>query len=41
MTMPPRLRVGITRDILDAHGEPAFGRAPLARLGGAGALGWE
>jgi D-3-phosphoglycerate dehydrogenase len=41
MTMTPRLRVGITRDILDAHGEPAFGRAPLALLDGAGALDWE
>jgi hypothetical protein len=30
--MTARLRVGITRDILDAHGEPAFGRKPLALL---------
>jgi D-3-phosphoglycerate dehydrogenase len=39
--MAGRLRVGITRDILDARGEPAFGRKPLALLDGAGALDWE
>jgi len=39
--MTARLRVGITRDILDAHGEPAFGRKPLALLDGAETLDWE
>jgi len=39
--MTSRFRVGLTRDILDAHGEPAFGRKPLALLDGAAALGWE
>ncbi len=36
-----RLRVGITRDILDARGEPAFGRAALAILDDAPQLEWE
>jgi phosphoglycerate dehydrogenase-like enzyme len=36
-----RRRVGITRDILDARGEPAFGRAALAILDGAADLDWE
>jgi len=40
--MTDRFRVGITRDILDAHGEPAFGRKPLELLDGARAtLDWE
>ena len=34
-------RVGITRDILDSCGEPAFGRAPLAILDAAADLTWE
>ena len=25
-------RIGLTRDLLDARGEPSFGRAPLALL---------
>ena len=40
--MTDRFRVGLTRDILDAHGEPAFGRKPLELLDGARAtLDWE
>jgi phosphoglycerate dehydrogenase-like enzyme len=34
-------RVGITRDILDSRGEPAFGRAPLEILAAAPNLTWE
>jgi phosphoglycerate dehydrogenase-like enzyme len=34
-------RVGLTRDILDSRGEPAFGRAPLAILDAAPGLAWE
>ena len=34
----PRWRVGITRDILDSGGEPAFGRAALAALDKADAI---
>ncbi len=41
MTMAARFTVGLTRDILDAHGEPAFGRAPLAILDDARDLQWE
>jgi D-3-phosphoglycerate dehydrogenase len=33
--------VGITSDILDSRGEPAFGRAPLAALDAAAGLTWE
>jgi phosphoglycerate dehydrogenase-like enzyme len=33
-------RVGVTSDILDSRGEPAFGRAPLELLNAAG-LEWE
>ena len=33
--MAKTFRVGITRDILDSRGEPAFGRAALAILDGA------
>ncbi len=36
-----RHRVGITRDILDSRGEPAFGREALAILDGAPDLEWE
>lgn len=39
MTAPSR--VGITRDILDSRGEPAFGRAALAILDDAPGIGWE
>jgi phosphoglycerate dehydrogenase-like enzyme len=34
-------RVGITRDILDSRGEPAFGRSALAILDDAANLAWE
>jgi phosphoglycerate dehydrogenase-like enzyme len=34
-------RVGITRDILDRRGEPAFGRAALAELERASDIAWE
>ncbi len=34
-------RVGITRDILDSRGEPAFGRSALQILDAAPALEWE
>ena len=39
MTAP--FRVGITRDILDSRGEPAFGRAALALLDDAPGIEWE
>ena len=39
--MPERLRVGVTRDILDARGEPAFGRAALELLDRAPGIDWE
>ena len=39
--MADRFSVGLTRDILDARGEPAFGRAALAILDDAGHLAWE
>lgn len=39
--MPGKHKVGITRDILDAYGEPAFGRKALALLDGADALEWD
>jgi D-3-phosphoglycerate dehydrogenase len=39
--MSARFRVGITRDILDSRGEPAFGRAALAILEHAPSLEWE
>ena len=39
--MSTPLRVGITRDILDSRGEPAFGRAALAILDNAPGLMWE
>ena len=34
-------RVGITRDILDSRGEPAFGKTALAILDGAPQIEWE
>jgi D-3-phosphoglycerate dehydrogenase len=39
--MSTQFRVGITRDILDSRGEPAFGRAALAILDRAPGLHWE
>jgi phosphoglycerate dehydrogenase-like enzyme len=36
-----KFRVGLTRDILDARGEPAFGKAALAILDRATNLDWE
>ncbi len=39
--MPTPFRVGITRDVLDTHGEPAFGRQALKILDEAPNLGWE
>jgi D-3-phosphoglycerate dehydrogenase len=39
--MAGRFKVGITRDILDARGEPAFGRKPLALLDNATVVDWE
>ena len=39
--MSKKFRVGITRDILDARGEPAFGRAALAILDRVDELEWE
>ena len=43
MTAPPttKLRVGLTRDILDSRGEPAFGAAALAILDQAPGIDWE
>src|SRR5690349_12420910 len=39
--MTTKYRVGITRDILDARGEPAFGRKALAILDNAPDIEWE
>jgi phosphoglycerate dehydrogenase-like enzyme len=39
--MAQLLRVGITRDILDSRGEPAFGTKPLAILESAPGIEWE
>ena len=39
--MPEKFQVGLTRDILDSRGEPAFGRAALALLEREDALEWE
>ena len=39
--MNKKYRVGITRDILDSRGEPAFGREALAILDGASNVEWE
>ena len=39
--MPNPFRVGITRDILDSRGEPAFGPAALEILANAPNLEWE
>ena len=36
-----KFRVGLTRDILDSRGEPAFGRAALEILDRAGNIDWE
>jgi len=39
--MPATYRVGLTRDILDSRGEPAFGKAALAILDDAPNVDWE
>jgi len=39
--MPEKLRVGLTRDILDARGVPAFGVAALEALDRAPGIDWE
>ncbi len=39
--MTAKFRVGLTRDILDARGEPAFGRTALDILEGASDIEWE
>ena len=39
--MAKRFRVGLTRDILDSRGEPAFGPAALALLDDAPDLDWD
>jgi len=39
--MAAKFRVGLTRDILDSRGEPAFGKAALAILDGAPDIEWE
>ncbi len=39
--MTGRLKVGLTRDILDSRGEPAFGAAALAILDRAPGIDWE
>jgi phosphoglycerate dehydrogenase-like enzyme len=39
--MSAKFRVGLTRDILDARGEPAFGRAALGILDAAPDIEWE
>jgi len=41
MTVAVKHRVGITRDILDSRGDPAFGAAALDILRGAPGLEWE
>jgi len=40
MTATP-FRVGLTRDLLTAAGEPSFGSAPLRRLDDAAEIAWE
>ena len=39
--MAAKFRVGLTRDILDSRGQPAFGRAALEILDAADHLEWE
>src|SRR5256885_386588 len=39
--MTEKFRVGLTRDILDSRGEPAFGRAALDILDRVSNLQWE
>jgi phosphoglycerate dehydrogenase-like enzyme len=39
--MTAKFCVGLTRDIVDARGEPAFGRAALGILDGARDIAWE
>ena len=36
-----RFRIGLTRDLLAANGEPSFGRGPLALLDGDRRIKWE
>jgi phosphoglycerate dehydrogenase-like enzyme len=38
---PQPFRVGLTRDLLSASGEPSFGRGPLALLDGDPRIEWE
>ncbi|HSW26607.1 MAG TPA: NAD(P)-dependent oxidoreductase [Burkholderiaceae bacterium] len=38
---PGRFRVGLTRDLLTASGEPSFGRIPLAQVDGDPRIEWE
>ncbi|HEY6510503.1 MAG TPA: NAD(P)-dependent oxidoreductase [Burkholderiaceae bacterium] len=38
---PGRFRVGLTRDLLTASGEPSFGRIPLAQIDGDPRIEWE
>lgn len=40
-TPAPVFRVGLTRDLLDARGEPSFGRGPLALLDDDPRIEWE
>ena len=39
--MSGNFRVGITRDVLDSRGEPAFGRTALRILDSVAELDWE
>ena len=39
--MTTKFRVGLTRDILDSRGEPAFGKAALDILDRAPNIEWE
>ena len=39
--MEKTFRVGLTRDILDSRGEPAFGRAALGILDRAESIAWD
>src|SRR5260221_13689079 len=41
MTTRERLRVGVTRDILDSRGQPAFGTKALEILDRAPGVEWE
>jgi len=39
--LPAKFKVGVTGELVDARGEPAFGREPLAALDAAEHLEWE